>query len=163
MCYRALTCNMEILVWLFILSMCWKKKQQNKHSYILALNGSSLTLWTLLGLGRDRWNLIYKPMLCIPPLLDVTLSVPASLFPSLYVFVVCVYLLSFFCLSFFFHFFSLLKAPLIYKETRKPFSPIFSVNWSNHGQSCKGSAVLFFGPLTSVTFMPSPTFSFLIF
>ena len=76
---------------------------------------------------------------------------------------VCVYLLSFFCLSFFFHFFSLLKAPLIYKETRKPFSPIFSVNWSNHGQSCKGSAVLFFGPLTSVKFMPSPTFSFLIF
>ena len=103
MCYRALTCNMEILVWLFILSMCWKKKQQNKHSYILALNGSSLTLWTLLGLGRDRWNLIYKPMLCIPPLLDVTLSVPASLFPSLYVFALCVYLLSFLCicLSFF--------------------------------------------------------------
>jgi len=41
---------MEILAWLFILIMCWGKK----ISYVLALNGSSLTLWTLLGLGCDR-------------------------------------------------------------------------------------------------------------
>ena len=26
---------------------------KKKNSYVLAFNGSSLTLWTLLGLGRD--------------------------------------------------------------------------------------------------------------
>ena len=34
MCYRALTCNMEILVWLFILIMCQgeeKKKKKKKE------------------------------------------------------------------------------------------------------------------------------------
>ena len=53
MCYRVLTCNMEILIWLFILIMCQGKKKKKKISYILALNGSSLTLWTFLGLGYD--------------------------------------------------------------------------------------------------------------
>ena len=31
-----------------------EKKKEKKISYVLALNGSSLTLWTLLGLGRDN-------------------------------------------------------------------------------------------------------------
>ena len=49
---------MKILAWLFILIMCRgeekKKKNEKKFSYVLALNGSSLMLWTLLGLGRDN-------------------------------------------------------------------------------------------------------------
>ena len=55
---------------------------------------------------RDWWNPIYKPVLCISPLLYVALFVCASLFCSLYVFAVCVFAL-FFCiclLSFFFFF-----------------------------------------------------------
>ena len=50
MCNRALTCIVERPIYLFILSNGKKKK----ISYILAFNGSSLTLWTLLGLGRDN-------------------------------------------------------------------------------------------------------------
>ena len=33
-----------------------EKKEKEKISYVLALNGSSLTLWNLLGLGRDISN-----------------------------------------------------------------------------------------------------------
>ena len=31
-----------------------KKKKKKEKSYVLAFNGSFLTLWTLLGLGRDK-------------------------------------------------------------------------------------------------------------
>ncbi|KAL4606801.1 hypothetical protein ACB092_09G129900 [Castanea dentata] len=54
MCYKALTCYMKILVWLFILIMCRGEEKKRKISYILALKGSSLTLWTILGLGHDK-------------------------------------------------------------------------------------------------------------
>ena len=61
-------------------------------------------------------------MLRNPPLLDVTLAVCASLFFVLYVFAMCVYLLSF-CVSAFFSFFFLfivLCVPLsIYREIPK--------------------------------------------
>ena len=50
---------------------------------------------------RDWWNLVYKPVLCISPLLYVALTVCASLFCSLYVFVVCEFAL-FFCICLFF-------------------------------------------------------------
>ena len=33
-----------------------EKKEKEKISYVLALNGSSFTLWNLLGLGRDISN-----------------------------------------------------------------------------------------------------------
>ena len=52
MCHRALTYIVERSIYLFILSNGKKKK----ISYILAFNGSSLTLWTLLGLRRDNAN-----------------------------------------------------------------------------------------------------------
>ena len=42
---------MEILVWLLILIMC--QGAEKKNYYVLTLYGSSLTLWILLGLGRD--------------------------------------------------------------------------------------------------------------
>jgi len=42
----------KILVWLFILIL-WKGNGKT-ISYILALNGSPLTLWTLLGLGHEN-------------------------------------------------------------------------------------------------------------
>ena len=51
MCHRALTCIVERSIYLFILSNGKKKKKKN--SYVPAFNGSSLMLWTLLGLGRD--------------------------------------------------------------------------------------------------------------
>ena len=50
--HKALTCIVERSIYLFILSNGKKKK----ISYILAFNGSSLTLWTLLGLRRDNAN-----------------------------------------------------------------------------------------------------------
>ena len=31
------------------------EKKKKKNSYVLAFNGSSLTLWTLLGLGCDKF------------------------------------------------------------------------------------------------------------
>ena len=58
MCYKALTCNVEILVWLYILIM-WKRK----ISYSLICQKGKiyrypwdvfLILWTLLSLGRDN-------------------------------------------------------------------------------------------------------------
>ena len=58
MCYRALTCNVEILVWLYILIL-WKRK----ISYSLICQKGKiyrypwdvfLMLWTLLSLGRDN-------------------------------------------------------------------------------------------------------------
>ena len=43
----------------FILIMCHGEgKKKKKNSYVLAFNGSSLTVWILLGLGRD--NPYYK-------------------------------------------------------------------------------------------------------
>ena len=46
---------MKILVWLFIFIMYrGEEKKRKKNSYVLALNGSYLMLWTLLGLGCDR-------------------------------------------------------------------------------------------------------------
>ena len=52
---------MKILVWLFILIMCRgeekkRKKKKKKSLTFLTLNGSSLTLWNLLGLGHDISN-----------------------------------------------------------------------------------------------------------
>ena len=40
-----------------------RKKNKNKNKtkqnyYVLVFKGSSLTFWTLLGLGRDSWCLI---------------------------------------------------------------------------------------------------------
>ena len=35
MCCRALTCNMKILVWLFILIMCWEKKKKKSLTFSL--------------------------------------------------------------------------------------------------------------------------------
>ena len=74
---------------------------------------------------RDWWNPIYKPVLCISSLLYVALSVCASLFCSLYVFVVCVFAL-FFCICLFFplpsvlfFFFYLCVPPSIYREIPK--------------------------------------------
>ena len=55
--YRALICNMEILVCLFILIMC---RGEKKNLLRLALNGPSLTLWILLGLGCDMEGIISK-------------------------------------------------------------------------------------------------------
>ena len=60
MCYRSLTCNVEILVWLYIL-IIWKRKE-NKISYSLIFQKGKiykypwdvfLMFWTLLGLGHD--------------------------------------------------------------------------------------------------------------
>ena len=56
MCHRALTCIVERSIYLIILSNGKKKKKNKKNSYVLAFNGSSLTLWTLLGLRRDNAN-----------------------------------------------------------------------------------------------------------
>ena len=63
MCYRVLTCNVEILVWLYIL-IIWKRKKRKKIkiSYSLICQKGKiyrypwdafLMLWTLLGLGHD--------------------------------------------------------------------------------------------------------------
>ena len=63
MCYRVLTCNVEILVWLYIL-IIWKRKKikKIKISYSLICQKGKiyrypwdvfLMLWTLLGLGHD--------------------------------------------------------------------------------------------------------------
>ena len=77
---------------------------------------------------KDRWNPIYKPMLGILPLLDVALSTRASLFYSLFVFAVCVYLLSF-CVSaffflFFFFFFFFCTCPLQFIEELRSSFPL---------------------------------------
>ena len=78
---------------------------------------------------KDRWNPIYKPMLGILPLLDVTLSGRAFFFFLLSISLLCVctcslfvYLPSFFCVC----------SP-IYKGIEKQFSPFFAPNWSIHG------------------------------
>ena len=124
---------------------------------------------------RDWWNLVYKPVLCISPLLYVALTVCASLFCSLYVFVVCEFAL-FFCIclffsslrppfSFPFFFFYLCVLLSIYREIpKKLFIALLSTDrsWSSFCQffpaqlliSC--SAVThfsaFFSFLCSVTF-----------
>ena len=74
---------------------------------------------------RDWWNPIYKPMLHNPPLLDVALSTCASLFYSLFVFAVCVYLLSF-CVSafFFLFFFFFCTCPLQFIEELRSSFPL---------------------------------------
>ena len=67
MCYKALTCNVEILVWLYILIM-WKRK----ISYSLICQKGKicrypwdvfLMLWTLLGLGLDTSKLRFFPLI----------------------------------------------------------------------------------------------------
>ena len=67
---------------------------------------------------RDWWNPVYKPVLHISPLLYVALVVCASLFCSIYVFVVCVFAL-FFCICLFFFFFHLCVLLSIYREIPK--------------------------------------------
>ena len=80
---------------------------------------------------NDWWNLIYKPMLGILPLLDITLSVRVSLF-FLFLFfsllsLLCVYLLSFSISAFFFLFlfFPLCVPPLFIERFQRSCSLIF--------------------------------------
>ena len=87
---------------------------------------------------NDWWNLIYKPMLGILPLLDITLSIRVFFFSLSFflsiVFAVCVLTLFFYiCLLFSFSFFSFVCTPSIYREIPKKLFPYFSLNWSDHG------------------------------
>ena len=86
---------------------------------------------------NDWWNLIYKPMLGILPLLDITLSVRVSLFLLFFslsiVFAVCVLAFFFLYLPSFFFFSPFVCTPSIYGEIPKKLFPYFSLNWSDHG------------------------------
>ena len=97
---------------------------------------------------KDRWNPIYKPMLHIPPLLDVTFSIRASLFFfSLCLCCVCVLALFFFffCISIFFPFVWLslftekfqrncslifLSTNQLMEQSESVFLPQFLTSWS---------------------------------
>ena len=98
-------------------------------------------------------------MLCIPPLLDVTLSVlPRFFFFSLCLYSVCVLSL-FLCILLALFFFLFLCVPLsIYREIPKKLFPYFSLNWSDHG------VVFVSFPSTTPNFMLSrhPLFSFFL-
>ena len=78
---------------------------------------------------RDWWNPIYKPVLCISPLLYVSLSICASLFCSLYVFAVCVFALFFYICLFFLSppssFFLLAEGSLFIEKFEKLLPPFF--------------------------------------
>ena len=81
---------------------------------------------------KDWWNPIYKPMLRIPPLLDVTLSICASLFFSSLC-LCCVCTCSLFVSFFYFLFFIFACSSPIYRGTKKQFFPILALNSSVQG------------------------------
>ena len=86
---------------------------------------------------KDRWNPIYKPMLHIPPLLDVTFSIRASLFFfSLCLCCVCVLALFFFFFvsPFLFHVCDSLYSQKNSKETVPLFSSQLISSWSSLSQ-----------------------------
>ena len=86
-------------------------------------------------------------------LLDVTLSICASLLFSLYVFAMFVYLL----LSLLFFF---LVSSSIYRETPKKLFPYFSLNWSDHGAVFIS---FFFSTTPNFMFSRDPLFSLFLF